>query len=60
VRAAGLKCCKEPGGFFSIIPSPVLVWARLQKVFPLYETIYDGLIVNHSHNDYAEVLAETA
>ena len=31
----------------------------LQKVFPLYETIYDGLIVNHSHNDYAEVLAET-
>jgi O-antigen ligase len=31
----------------------------LQEVFPLYETIYDGLIVNHSHNDYAEVLAET-
>ena len=31
----------------------------LQDVFPLYETIYDGLIVNHSHNDYAEVLAET-
>src|SRR4029077_2166450 len=31
----------------------------LQDVFPLYETIYDGTIVNHSHNDYAEVLAET-
>jgi len=31
----------------------------LQDVFPLYETMYDGLIVNHSHNDYAEVLAET-
>ena len=31
----------------------------LQEVFPLYETIYDGLIVNHSHNDYAEALAET-
>jgi len=31
----------------------------LQEVFPLYETDYDGLIVNHSHNDYAEVLAET-
>jgi O-antigen ligase len=31
----------------------------LQEVFPLYETIYDGLIVNHSHNDYAEVLADT-
>src|ERR1700676_3136114 len=31
----------------------------LQEVFPHYETIYDGLIVNHSHNDYAEALAET-
>ena len=31
----------------------------LQEVFPLYETIYDGAIVNHSHNDYAELLAET-
>ena len=31
----------------------------LQGVFPHYETIYDGLIVNHSHNDYAELLAET-
>jgi len=31
----------------------------LQEVFPLYETIYNGLVVNHSHNDYAEALAET-
>jgi O-antigen ligase len=31
----------------------------LQEVFPLYESAYDGLIVNHSHNDYAEALAET-
>jgi O-antigen ligase len=31
----------------------------LQEVFPLYESFYDGLIVNHSHNDYAEALAET-
>lgn len=31
----------------------------LQEVFPLYETSYDGLVVNHSHNDYAEALAET-
>jgi O-antigen ligase len=31
----------------------------LQEVFPLYETFYDGLVVNHSHNDYAEALAET-
>jgi O-antigen ligase len=31
----------------------------LQEVFPLYESLYDGLVVNHSHNDYAEALAET-
>ena len=31
----------------------------LQEVFPLYETVYDGLVINHSHNDYAEALAET-
>jgi O-antigen ligase len=31
----------------------------LQEVFPAYETYYDGLVVNHSHNDYAETLAET-
>jgi O-antigen ligase len=31
----------------------------LQEAYPQYETIYDGLVVNHSHNDYAELLAET-
>jgi O-antigen ligase len=31
----------------------------LQLVFPAYETLYDGKIVNHSHNDYLEGLAET-
>jgi O-antigen ligase len=31
----------------------------LQEVYPLYETVYDGRVVNHSHNDYAETLAET-
>ena len=31
----------------------------LQDVFFRYDTIYDGYIVNHSHNDYAEALAET-
>ncbi|MGB2670159.1 MAG: O-antigen ligase family protein [Candidatus Acidiferrum sp.] len=31
----------------------------LQVVFPRYETLYDGKIVNHSHNDYLEGLAET-
>ena len=31
----------------------------LQIVFPAYETQYDGKLVNHSHNDYVEALAET-
>jgi O-antigen ligase len=31
----------------------------LQMVFPPYDTLYDGKIVNHSHNDYLEALAET-
>lgn len=31
----------------------------LQTVYPFYETLYDGKVVNHSHNDYLEALAET-
>jgi O-antigen ligase len=30
-----------------------------QSVYPRYETLYDGKIVNHAHNDYLEALAET-
>jgi len=30
-----------------------------QMVFPPYESNYDARIVNHAHNDYLEVLAET-
>jgi O-antigen ligase len=31
----------------------------LQIVYPPYESLYDGKIVNHAHNDYFEALAET-
>jgi len=31
----------------------------LQLVYPQYESLYDGKIVNHTHNDYLEALAET-
>jgi O-antigen ligase len=31
----------------------------LQIVYPTYESLYDGKIVNHTHNDYLEALAET-
>jgi len=30
-----------------------------EMVFPPYDSLYDGKIVNHAHNDYLEVLAET-
>ncbi len=31
----------------------------LQQVFPKYESLYDGRVVNHAHDDYVELLAET-
>ena len=31
----------------------------LPLVFPAYESLYDGKIVNHAHNDYLEMLADT-
>ena len=31
----------------------------LQQVYPPYETLFDGKIVNHAHNDFLETLAET-
>jgi O-antigen ligase len=30
-----------------------------ETVYPSYESIYDGKIVDHAHNDYLEALAET-
>jgi len=29
------------------------------SVYPRYETLYDGKVVDHAHNDYIETLAET-
>lgn len=31
----------------------------LQSVYPRYESYYDGYIVDHAHNDYLELLADT-
>ncbi len=31
----------------------------LESIYPAYETLYDGKVVNHAHNDYLEALAET-
>ena len=30
-----------------------------EMVFPRYDSLYDGKVVNHAHNDYLEGLAET-
>ena len=30
-----------------------------QIAYPPYETLYDGKVVNHAHNDYLQTLAET-
>ena len=27
----------------------------LEEVFPRYATLYDGLVVNHAHNDYVRL-----
>ncbi len=31
----------------------------LESVYPRYESSYDGKVVNHTHNDYVEALADT-
>src|SRR6516162_7599660 len=31
----------------------------LEIVFPPYDSLYDGKVVDHAHNDYVEALAET-
>ncbi|MGA8023811.1 MAG: O-antigen ligase family protein [Candidatus Acidiferrales bacterium] len=40
---------------------PIVGWGvgSLVAVYPRYETFYDGKIVDHVHNDYMELLAET-
>ena len=34
-------------------------FGNLVTVFPRYDTVYDGKVVDHIHNDYIELLAET-
>lgn len=49
------------GSWHIFLDHPVLGTGlgTLQTVYPAYETLYDGKLVNHSHNDYLEALAET-
>jgi len=34
-------------------------FGTFETVFPRYETFYDGLTVDHAHNDYLELLSDT-
>lgn len=44
---------------FSAHPLAGAGLGTLVSVYPKYETYYDGLVVDHVHNDYVELLAET-
>ena len=49
------------GAWHIFLDHPVLGTGlgTFRTVYPPYETLYDGKIVDHAHNDYLETLAET-
>lgn len=49
------------GAFHILLDHPVrgCGLGTLVSVYPRYETLYDGKLVDHVHNDYVEALAET-
>src|SRR6266481_5491367 len=50
---------RDTGHIFLDNPVSGTGLGTLQIVYPQYESLYDGKIVNHTHNDYLEALAET-
>lgn len=57
----GKRASMRHGGWRIFLDHPVLGTGlgTIQLIYPPYETLYDGRIVNHIHNDYLEALAET-
>jgi O-antigen ligase len=57
----GKRASMRHGTWQIFLDHPVLGTGlgTLQQVYPRYETLYDGKIVNHTHNDYLEALAGT-
>ena len=57
----GKRAAMRTGTWHIFLDHPVLGTGlgTLQQVYPPYETLFDGKIVNHTHNDYLEALAET-
>ena len=58
---AGKRAAMRQGTWRIFLDHPAIGTGlgTLQIVYPAYETLYDGKIVNHTHNDYLEALAET-
>jgi len=58
---AGKRAAMRRGAWHIFLDHPLAGTGlgTFQIVYPPYETLYDGKIVNHAHNDYLEVLAET-
>ncbi len=70
VRFAGVQNLDVPVGkrkamvkdtFRLFLDHPILGTGlgTLQLVYPPYDSLYDGKVLNHAHNDYLEALAET-
>lgn len=57
----GKRAAMRRGAWHIFLDHPVAGTGlgTLQIVYPPYETLYDGKVVNHAHNDYLEALAET-
>jgi O-antigen ligase len=58
---AGKRAAMRKGTWHIFLDHPLAGTGlgTLQIVYPPYEALYDGKIVNHTHNDYLEALAET-
>jgi O-antigen ligase len=59
--SAGKRTAMMRDTFRLFLDHPVLGTGlgTLEMVYPPYDSLYDGKVVNHSHNDYLEALAET-
>jgi O-antigen ligase len=59
--SAGKRAAMRQGTWRLFLDHPLLGTGlgTFEIVFPPYDSVYDGKIANHAHNDYLEVLAET-
>ena len=59
--SAGKRSAMRQGAWRLFLDHPLLGTGlgTFEIVFPPYDSVFDGKIANHAHNDYLEVLAET-